>query len=347
MKTPIPGTEWLRIKTTQGNIFYSHKGRKESVWTVPEELKDALAALEQKEEEERQTRVKAEEEKRAEEARELERVKAAVKESAGKRKAEAVPVEEVVISKKAKVEEGDSEDSGEDEDDEDEDDSEEEEWQKEAAAQLAAEAEEEKKRQEEEKKRLEEEEKANAAAEAEAQKNKPLNMPSRVDLSIDEAKALFKVPFLDSLRAKPYPHICRLCSGKKTSTLCTLGIPPYPSSFQTHATSSFHPCLRVKKPLTNTVVIVHASSDNPKSRRIKTHFPPRKNTTNYFTTKSRVRAPVGQSFVVNGRRTADSTAGAKTIANVRKDSATILRSLVKVRGFSLDHVSWRGCTAKC
>ncbi|KAI0770832.1 hypothetical protein BC629DRAFT_1595770 [Irpex lacteus] len=192
VKTPIPGTEWLRIKTTQGNIFYSHKGRKESVWTVPEELKDALAALEQKEEEERQTRVKAEEEKRAEEARELEHVKAAVKESAGKRKAEAVPVEEVVISKKAKVEEGDSEDSGEDEDDEDEDDSEEEEWQKEAAAQLAAEAEEEKKRQEEEKKRLEEEEKAIAAAEAEAQKNKPLNMPSRVDLSIDEAKALFK-----------------------------------------------------------------------------------------------------------------------------------------------------------
>ncbi|KAI0092715.1 hypothetical protein BDY19DRAFT_990412 [Irpex rosettiformis] len=181
VKTPIPGTEWLRVKTTEGNIFYTHKGRKESVWVVPEEIRDGVEALEKREDEERRVRAKAEEEKRVEQAKEA---------KAAKRKAEeTMPVEEVVISKKAKVED-EEEDS--DEDDEDEDESEEEEWQREAAAQLAAEAEEEKKRQEEELKRLEEEEKARKAAEAEALKNKPLNMPERVDLSLDEAKALFK-----------------------------------------------------------------------------------------------------------------------------------------------------------
>ena len=67
-----------------------------------------------------------------------------------------------------------------------------EDWQKEAAAQLAAEAEEEERHKEEEKKQKEEE--ARKLKEAEKQKGAPqLNMPDRVDLSIDEAKALFKV----------------------------------------------------------------------------------------------------------------------------------------------------------
>ena len=66
------------------------------------------------------------------------------------------------------------------------------EWQREAAAQLAAEAEEEERRREEERQRQEEE--AKRLKEAEKQKGAPqLNMPERVDLSIDEAKALFKV----------------------------------------------------------------------------------------------------------------------------------------------------------
>jgi transcription elongation regulator 1 len=186
VKTPIPGTEWLRVKTTEGNTFYTHKGRKESVWTVPEEIKDAVSALD---EEERNAAAQAEEAAILAQ-QEVERVKAAAKESIGKRKAEAIPVEEVIISKKAKVEDEEDEEDEDEEDEEDE--SEEEDWQREAAAQLAAEAEEEKKRQEEEQIRAEEA-KAREAAEAEVQKTKPLNMPDRVDLSIDEAKALFKV----------------------------------------------------------------------------------------------------------------------------------------------------------
>ncbi|KAG8908653.1 hypothetical protein FRB99_004941 [Tulasnella sp. 403] len=44
-KTPIPGTPWLRVKTNEGNIFYTHTEKKESVWEVPEEIAEAVAAL--------------------------------------------------------------------------------------------------------------------------------------------------------------------------------------------------------------------------------------------------------------------------------------------------------------
>ncbi|EMD40829.1 hypothetical protein CERSUDRAFT_91575 [Gelatoporia subvermispora B] len=190
IKTPIPGTDWLRVITTAGNVFYTNKAKKESLWTVPEEIKDAVAALEkeEKEREKRELKEKEEATQKAEETRlkEVERIKSEVEDAVGKRKAEeAVPVDELVISKKPRVEESEDE-----EDEDSEDESDEEEWQREAAAQLAAEAEEEKKRQEEEKQRQEEEAKTK---EAELEKAaKQLNMPARVDLSIEEAKALFK-----------------------------------------------------------------------------------------------------------------------------------------------------------
>ncbi|EKM59176.1 uncharacterized protein PHACADRAFT_136514 [Phanerochaete carnosa HHB-10118-sp] len=195
VKTPIPGTDWLRVKTTEGNVFYSHKTERRSLWTVPDEIKEAVEELERREAEERRRGRDEEEAKRKaeeEERKEAERVKAEVK--AGKRKAEVVPVEEVVISKKAKMEEDEAgaKDEDDDDEDEDEDESDMEDWQREAAEQLAKEAEEEQKRLEEVKKREEEEEKERMKAEAETQKNKPLNMPDKVDLSIDEAKALFK-----------------------------------------------------------------------------------------------------------------------------------------------------------
>ncbi|TFY63407.1 hypothetical protein EVJ58_g3272 [Rhodofomes roseus] len=188
VKTPVAGTDWLRVTTTEGNVFYTHKVEKRSVWTVPDEIRDAVAALEQEEEE---TRQKQEEEARRKaeltRLKEIEKVKADVDDIVGKRKAEEpVPMDEVVITKKMKMDETDDE-----EEEESSDEEEEEEWQREAAAQLAAEAEEEKRRQEEEKKRQEEE--AQILKEAEKAKGAPqLNMPERVDLSLDEAKALFK-----------------------------------------------------------------------------------------------------------------------------------------------------------
>ena len=89
----------------------------------------------------------------------------------------------------------------------------------------------------------------------------------------------------------------------------------------------------------NTAATVHANFVNLKSRKIKVVFHLRKNTTNCFMRKLRVRAQAGQSSGVSGRRTAGSTAGVRTTANVRRDSEIISRSSVKVSEFSTDQVS--------
>ncbi|KAH9482626.1 Transcription elongation regulator 1 [Psilocybe cubensis] len=171
LKTPIPGTDWLKVTTTEGNIFYSHKVRKESVWVVPDELKPALDALQAKENESRG--------KSAQKTKETT--------SIAKRKADdTVPISEVVLNKKAKVdEEGEEEDESESEEDNNEED--EEDWQREAAQQLAKEAEEERQRIRDTEKQRE--------AEAEAQRTQvalKVAIPDRVDLSPEEGKALFK-----------------------------------------------------------------------------------------------------------------------------------------------------------
>lgn len=61
--------------------------------------------------------------------------------------------------------------------------------------------------------------------------------------------------------------------------------------------------------------------------------------TNYFMRKFKVRAQAGQNFGACGRRTAGSTAGVKTTANVRRGSGIISRSCVKVSEFLTDQVS--------
>ncbi|KAG1779704.1 Hsp90 protein-domain-containing protein [Suillus placidus] len=194
VKTPIPGTEWLRVKTTEGNVFYSHKAKKQSVWTVPEEIKDAVEAFEGAEEHEdaqkQQQEAKEKEIQKLgfEEEQELKRIKTEMQGLVKRKAEEPQPLDEVVISKKARVEE----DEGEEEEGEDDDESEEEEeWQREAAVQLAAEAEEEKKRLEEEARFAQEVEVTEAKKMQESERSQ-LNMPDRVDLSIEEAKALFK-----------------------------------------------------------------------------------------------------------------------------------------------------------
>ncbi|KDR83759.1 hypothetical protein GALMADRAFT_236117 [Galerina marginata CBS 339.88] len=165
LKVPIPGTDWLRVTTTEGNVFYSHKVKKESVWVVPDELKPALEALQ------------AQESQRGG----SETTPSPVQTGNVKRKAEeTVPLDEVVINKKAKVEDKDEEEESEDDTEEGD-----EEWQHEAAEQLAVEAKEERKRAEE--RRKDEESAAQRAREA-----ANIVIPHRVDLSIEEGKALFK-----------------------------------------------------------------------------------------------------------------------------------------------------------
>lgn len=38
-KTPIPGTSWIRVKTSEGNVFFMDKETKRSEWVVPDEIK--------------------------------------------------------------------------------------------------------------------------------------------------------------------------------------------------------------------------------------------------------------------------------------------------------------------
>ncbi|KAL0579544.1 hypothetical protein V5O48_002473 [Marasmius crinis-equi] len=189
-KVQIPGTEWLRVKTTEGRVFYTHKTKKESVWTVPKEIKDALEEFEREENEKKQQVEQSNEMTEEDEQRmEVERVKSQVQEMV-KRKAEEAPPE-AKTAKKAKTEatvEQDGEESGSD----DEEEEEEEEWQREAAAQLAAEAEEAKRVQAETKRRIEEE--TRKELEEQTRKAKELREYA-AQYSPEEAKALFKVGF--------------------------------------------------------------------------------------------------------------------------------------------------------
>ncbi|KAJ6613474.1 peptide-binding protein [Mycena sp. CBHHK59/15] len=180
VKTLIPGTDWLRVKTTEGNIFYSHKVKKESIWHIPDEIKTAVELLEQQENERGVETSMRDSPVEVEVAREIERIKSEVTDAVKRKAEEPVPVDEVIIAKRTKTDTEEVDDESEE--------SEEEGWQQEAAAQLAAEAEVEKKRAEDEAKRLKDE------AEVEIQRllAAQLNMPKRVDLSIEEAKALFK-----------------------------------------------------------------------------------------------------------------------------------------------------------
>ena len=170
VKTPIPGTEWLRVITTEGNTFYSHKLRKESVWVIPEEIRSAVEEL-QIEERRQKDSANSQSEKPSQDPN-------------SKRKAEiSLDTDEAAVNKRAKIEDNDGHDG---DGDEDEENSEDEDWQEQAAEQLAAEAEAERKRVEAAEMEKEVEvQRVRAAAE--------IIMPQKVDLSIEEGKALFKV----------------------------------------------------------------------------------------------------------------------------------------------------------
>ncbi|WVW83765.1 hypothetical protein I302_105786 [Kwoniella bestiolae CBS 10118] len=91
-KVPIPGTTWTRVTTTEGNVFYFEKESKRSEWTVPEEIKEQVEALEAeekaaREEKKREEREKAEKE-RVERLKEIERIRLEVEEEKRAKQAE-------------------------------------------------------------------------------------------------------------------------------------------------------------------------------------------------------------------------------------------------------------------
>ncbi|GAA5912393.1 uncharacterized protein JCM6883_005654 [Sporobolomyces salmoneus] len=103
-KLPIEGTSWIRVTTNKGNVFYNHKETKESVWTVPDEIKDQVEALEKKERE-----LREEEEAKKVREEELERS------SQRKRKAEDQAEKEDVTAEQGAADDekaGDGEEKG-------------------------------------------------------------------------------------------------------------------------------------------------------------------------------------------------------------------------------------------
>jgi len=193
----------LYVITNLGNKFYFNGTKQASVWQLPKEIAEAVAAMksiEREDEKKAQTELlthAAEAEKQIEVNRveqETERVT--------KRKAdEETPLDEIVISKKVRKEsDKDSEDS------EDSEEEEEEEWQREAAAQLAVEAAEECRRQEEKEVDQRQMEETKTVQNV-------IKMPIKVDLSIDEAKALFKVSC----------EVCQVASSNKAFTVAVEG----------------------------------------------------------------------------------------------------------------------------
>jgi transcription elongation regulator 1 len=198
-KVPIPGTSWTRVTTTEGNVFYFEKESKRSEWTVPEEIREAVEALEAEEREQKAKEEEEEEEKRKaerlEKLREQERIRLEVEEER-KRKAEKRKAERDAEGgagmgdgeRKAKMAKTDGE--GEEEEEEDdglygpEDEQDEAEWMKAVAAEFAAADQAE---QEENEKTKE----ATERDEAEAAK-KVFAVPEKVNVSLEEGRALFK-----------------------------------------------------------------------------------------------------------------------------------------------------------
>lgn len=198
-KVPIPGTSWMRITTTEGNVFYFEKENKRSEWTVPDEIKEAVAQLEEeerkkKEEKEREEQEKIEQE-RIEKLKELERIRAEVEaerkkkeeaEKERKRKQREDGEDDAPEEKKAKV--GDQEQQEDDvvgpEGEEDE-----EAWMKAVAAEFAE-------KDAQTKKDLEEQDEKTKDEEAEAAK-KVFAVPEKVNVSVEEGRALFKALLIE------------------------------------------------------------------------------------------------------------------------------------------------------
>ncbi|KAG8729188.1 hypothetical protein FRC11_009330, partial [Ceratobasidium sp. 423] len=163
-KTPIPDTPWIRVVTNLGNVFYTHTDRKESVWTCPEEIADAVAELEREEEaakeaeREQEMREKAEREQREKEEQEkleVERVRKEAEAAGAKRKAEESGEN---ATKKPRMEEEDGEEA----------------WQRQVAEEMA-----------------QEDEPAPGKKNAETAVPPAFKVPDQVKLNPDEAKALF------------------------------------------------------------------------------------------------------------------------------------------------------------
>lgn len=216
-KTPIPGTPWIRVKTNEGNTFYTHTEKKESVWEVPEEIAEEVNKLEV---EEQAAKIIAEMEK----AQPPPLPTVAPPVAAGtKRKAGETGKS---AGKKAKVEESAPATA-----DMPIDTADDEAWQREVAAEMVAET-------KGGGKPIETMEKTAEPGDTK-EVPKEYNMPQQVNLSPEEAKALFKVRPCCPHRARTDRLSRRPFCKRRTSTRSPPTTPHYLNSSRTLVTSCF------------------------------------------------------------------------------------------------------------
>jgi hypothetical protein len=55
----IPGTVWKLVETVEGREFYFNTETKQSVWTIPEEIKEAVESMKAAEREEAKRKAEA------------------------------------------------------------------------------------------------------------------------------------------------------------------------------------------------------------------------------------------------------------------------------------------------
>lgn len=216
-KVPIPNTTWMRVTTSEGNVFYFETESKKSEWTIPDEIKDEVEAMdreerEEKEKEERERRAK-EDAERLERLRERERIRLEVEEERNRKRKEREAEygdgdagavtgpgkgsgESERESKVAKKEpdEGAHEPAGEDD---------EEEWKRAVAAEFAE-------QDAATKAQDDEEQEKNRNAEEEAAR-KVFATPAKVNVSVAEGRALFKVCLCIQLHRSQCLQVSRAC----------------------------------------------------------------------------------------------------------------------------------------
>lgn len=227
-KVEVPGTTWTRVTTSEGNVFYFEKESKRSEWTVPEEIKDAVAAMDQVERDEKE---RAEREKKEQEEKErIERIK--------ERERIRLQIEEE-REKKRKIREENGEDAEEDreskvpkKDYEPENEEDSEAWSKAVAAEFAE--------LDAATKAKEEENKAEAEREEQEAAKKVFSAPGKVNVTVAEGRALFKASHITPTLADNAGPIDR----KRHFTLRTMG--PVSSSF--HQRPTIYPSRHDERP---------------------------------------------------------------------------------------------------
>jgi len=80
LRTPIEGTDYKMVHTNKGRRYFFHIPTKRSHWTVPEDIKDIVALLDQMEEEEKVQEQEREEQEREAKRRRIEEDKKLIEE---------------------------------------------------------------------------------------------------------------------------------------------------------------------------------------------------------------------------------------------------------------------------